>query len=508
MSVAFGKIKQNCSRGESSRILSVVSVAFGEIKSMVAQDGFEFYTLVFHRGGVLQTEPHVAYIGGQVDAWGLKGALHELCPQANHRFCVKHLEAIIWKHWPNADLRSKVWDCAKSKIMADFERNFAQHEKYVVDLKERSCSCREWDLCGIPCQHAVACLRYNNIDPEVYVHQYYSKETWQTTYMPFIMPVRGENQWDKIDHETILSPMYTRGGVRPKKKRRKGNDVPENPYKAKKSKPQTCGKCGAKGHNSRRCTGTTVKEKKGKMAKNNPKEKGISINDNDGPGSRLHQSTGTAGQGLEQIRPSHDKVRPSQVFPSPPATIPPLYRPPRFVYASYGSPHVSFLSPPAIRPPPRKPASPSLSPQLQLSQFNSALSPSVPSPQAPNAPVKLKRQNNAGQTIGITTSQPQHIASFFQNGHLKNGLSGFALVLIILTAFRPQLRKNLGAPVMLELLRSYEPPEFLQGESDRDWLLILSSNVVFNDRKGVGFWALWFGIRRIWELGELGFKIR
>ncbi|PKI37101.1 hypothetical protein CRG98_042500, partial [Punica granatum] len=57
---------------------------------------------------------------------GLKGALHELCPKANHRFCVKHLEAIIWKHWPNTDLRSKVWDCAKSKIMADFERNFAQ----------------------------------------------------------------------------------------------------------------------------------------------------------------------------------------------------------------------------------------------------------------------------------------------------------------------------------------------------------------------------------------------
>ncbi|XP_031390677.1 uncharacterized protein LOC116203150 [Punica granatum] len=63
---------------------------------------------------------------------GLKGALHELCPKANHRFCVKHLEAIIWKHWPNTDLRSKVWDCAKSKIMADFERNFAQVKELNV----------------------------------------------------------------------------------------------------------------------------------------------------------------------------------------------------------------------------------------------------------------------------------------------------------------------------------------------------------------------------------------
>ncbi|OWM71307.1 vegetative cell wall protein gp1-like [Punica granatum] len=151
------------------------------------------------------------------------------------------------------------------------------------------------------------------------------------------------------------------------------------------------------------------------MANNNPKEKGISINDNDGPGSQLHQSTSTAGQGLKQIRPSHDKgkpvvevpifiptpqskstlqIRPSQVFPSPPATIPPLYRPPRSVYISSGSPHVSFPSPPAIKPPPRRPASPSFSPQLQLSQFNGALSPSVPSPQAPNAPARIKHTSS------------------------------------------------------------------------------------------------------------------
>ncbi|KAK3038946.1 hypothetical protein RJ639_027431 [Escallonia herrerae] len=31
----------------------------------------------------------------------------------------------------------------------------ASREEYVVDLKERTCSCRKWDLCRIPCAHAV-----------------------------------------------------------------------------------------------------------------------------------------------------------------------------------------------------------------------------------------------------------------------------------------------------------------------------------------------------------------
>ena len=30
--------------------------------------------------------------------------------------------------------------------------------KYVVNLKEKTCACREWQLRGIPCLHAVAAI--------------------------------------------------------------------------------------------------------------------------------------------------------------------------------------------------------------------------------------------------------------------------------------------------------------------------------------------------------------
>ncbi|GKD41860.1 mutator type transposase, partial [Tanacetum coccineum] len=48
-------------------------------------------------------------------------------------------------------------------------------DQFVVNLSERVCSCRKWELSGIPCTHAVASImgfRTNNgIDtgiPEVY----------------------------------------------------------------------------------------------------------------------------------------------------------------------------------------------------------------------------------------------------------------------------------------------------------------------------------------------------
>lgn len=100
------------------------------------------------------------------------------------------------------------------------------NERYVVDLKEYSCSYREWDLCGIPCPQAVACMGHSNLQLENFVHPYYWKETWERIYAPFIKPVRGENQCDPTGQEPVLPLAFSRGGGRPKKQRSKTNDVP------------------------------------------------------------------------------------------------------------------------------------------------------------------------------------------------------------------------------------------------------------------------------------------
>jgi hypothetical protein len=44
---------------------------------------------------------------------------------------------------------------------------------YAVNLKQKTCACRKWDLTGIPCCHAIACIWFNKKDPEEYVSSYY-----------------------------------------------------------------------------------------------------------------------------------------------------------------------------------------------------------------------------------------------------------------------------------------------------------------------------------------------
>ncbi|OWM64263.1 hypothetical protein CDL15_Pgr018835 [Punica granatum] len=119
--------------------------------------------------------------------------------------------------------------------------------------------------------------------------------------------------------------------------------------------------------------------------------------------------------------------RPLHNFPNPPATMPPPCRPPRSAFASSASPHVSFPSPPAIRSPPRRPLSPSLSPQIQMSQFNSALSPSVP-----NAPSRINPASSMipGQecvtretllaSSRVTRSMMKKIGSSFQESYAQS----------------------------------------------------------------------------------------
>jgi len=46
-------------------------------------------------------------------------------------------------------------------------------DSYTVNLGENSCACRKWDLTGISCPHAIACIWYNHKNPDDYVPHWY-----------------------------------------------------------------------------------------------------------------------------------------------------------------------------------------------------------------------------------------------------------------------------------------------------------------------------------------------
>ncbi|KAK4385899.1 hypothetical protein Sango_2713900 [Sesamum angolense] len=65
----------------------------------------------------------------------------------------------------------------------------------VVDINMETCSCRRWELTGIPCVHAVSAIVSCGRIPKDYVHNSYSIETFRKTYNFIINPLRGQTEW-------------------------------------------------------------------------------------------------------------------------------------------------------------------------------------------------------------------------------------------------------------------------------------------------------------------------
>ncbi|WOK97486.1 hypothetical protein Cni_G06194 [Canna indica] len=64
---------------------------------------------------------------------------------------------------------------------------------YAVNLYNRTCSCRYWDICGIPYKHAISCISWLKEDPDQYVDNYYKRETYLKTYEFLIEPLTGKD---------------------------------------------------------------------------------------------------------------------------------------------------------------------------------------------------------------------------------------------------------------------------------------------------------------------------
>lgn len=92
---------------------------------------------------------------------------------------------------------------------------------YTVDLKDKTCGCRQWDLTGIPCKHAYVAIGLNKQKVEEYVHPYYSRDTYLGVYHHMIQPIPGKHDWVKSNHEEIRPPFMRRPSGRPRKARRK-----------------------------------------------------------------------------------------------------------------------------------------------------------------------------------------------------------------------------------------------------------------------------------------------
>ncbi|GMI76239.1 hypothetical protein HRI_001293200 [Hibiscus trionum] len=89
-------------------------------------------------------------------------------------------------------------------------------DQHIVDLGAHSCSCRKWDLTGIPCIHATTTILMRGERPEAYVNNCYKKETQLQIYSHMVKPLRGPKQWaHHVTNEPILPPIIRRPVGRP-----------------------------------------------------------------------------------------------------------------------------------------------------------------------------------------------------------------------------------------------------------------------------------------------------
>ncbi|KAD3066829.1 hypothetical protein E3N88_34709 [Mikania micrantha] len=117
----------------------------------------------------------------------------------------------------------------------------------VVDLREKNCSCRRWEITGLPCCHAVASIWFMASNGqkvgvlESWVHPVYTLQRWKDVYSFKIMPINGRSLWEKTHVPTTLAPPKHHNQVgRPKRARNKSaNENEERAESGRLSKKNT-----------------------------------------------------------------------------------------------------------------------------------------------------------------------------------------------------------------------------------------------------------------------------
>ncbi|KAJ1701981.1 hypothetical protein LUZ63_001760 [Rhynchospora breviuscula] len=131
----------------------------------------------------------------------------------------------------------------------------------IVDIQTRFCSCRRWQIYGIPCAHAAAALLSCGEDVRIYAHDCFSVRKYREAYSQPIFPVPDRSCWTEAGTgsegsgpglgkgELVLRPPKTRRPPgRPKMKVLKIESL------KRPKRIVQCGRCHLLGHSQKKCT--------------------------------------------------------------------------------------------------------------------------------------------------------------------------------------------------------------------------------------------------------------
>jgi hypothetical protein len=123
-------------------------------------------------------------------------------------------------------------------------------KRHTVDLVKQNCSCRQWQVSGKPCRHALAWILSNRgLQIKDFVHEYYSVDRFRAAYAGIVPPMPDRTDWPQVELEyKLLPPKQKRAAGRPRVVRIRGSAE----ERANKRKVK-CRRCKGFGHFSKTC---------------------------------------------------------------------------------------------------------------------------------------------------------------------------------------------------------------------------------------------------------------
>lgn len=197
----------------------------------------------------------------------LKGLhLHELVDRLRELIMEKrYLRKKIARQWEDGILPSVIKDLnaisnnlkvvkvvtyddgiAKVTILDDWNNK----KRHTVDLQNHNCSCRERQITGKPCKHALGWICSNReLQISDYVHEYYSVAKFGAAYEGRVEPMVDRTQWPHFELGfKVYPPTLGRRPGMPKVQRIRGC-LEKNSTKKKVK----CHRCGNFGHFGKTC---------------------------------------------------------------------------------------------------------------------------------------------------------------------------------------------------------------------------------------------------------------
>ena len=127
-------------------------------------------------------------------------------------------------------------------------------DNLTIDLDVRVFTSRKWDLCGIPCYHAISCIFLFRKNAKDFVDDCYKKKAYLRAYLGSIPSCVGKRHWPRIEQQ--LDPSLIKIGPSKRKKNRRKYPLENRKKPGRLTKhgiEMSCSVCKSKQHTKRKC---------------------------------------------------------------------------------------------------------------------------------------------------------------------------------------------------------------------------------------------------------------